>query len=81
MKKYQTEYPDLIKIVKFVRNRGQRAAVNAGFKLADGDVIGVISADLQDPFELFTEMLSFWEKGEKPFAFYCCPSELLSGSY
>jgi Glycosyltransferases involved in cell wall biogenesis len=65
MKKYQAEYPDKIKIAKFVRNRGQRAAVNCGFSLATGDVIGVISADLQDPFELFAEMLEQWEKGEK----------------
>lgn len=65
MKKYQKEYPHIIKIAKFLKNSGQRAAVNCGMSLAKGDVIGVISADLQDPFELFFEMLEFWENGEK----------------
>lgn len=65
MKKYQEEYPQIIKIAKFIKNSGQRAAVNCGMSLAKGDVIGVISADLQDPFELFYEMLEFWENGEK----------------
>lgn len=46
-----------------MKNCGQRAAVNCGMTIAKGDVIGVISADLQDPFELFTEMLAYWESG------------------
>lgn len=65
MKEYQRKYPSMIKIANFAKNSGQRAAVNCGMKLADGDVIGVISADLQDPFELFSEMLRYWEEGEK----------------
>ncbi len=65
MKEYQSKYPDKIKIAKFVRNKGQRAAVNCGFTMATGDVIGVISADLQDPFEKFVDMLKLYEQGEK----------------
>lgn len=64
MKQYQKEYPKLIRIAKFTKNNGQRAAVNCGMALANGDAIGVISADLQEPFELFAEMLGFWEQGE-----------------
>lgn len=63
MKEFQAMYPNQIKIVKLLKNSGQRAAVNCGMKIAKGDVIGVISADLQDPFELFSEMLAYWEKG------------------
>lgn len=63
MKKYQQQYPDLIRIASFTRNCGQRAAVNYGMKMAKGDVVGVISADLQDPLELFPEMLKKWEQG------------------
>lgn len=63
MEDYQRKYPEKIKIAKFARNCGQRAAVNCGMKLADGDFIGVISADLQDPFELFVEMLKYCEEG------------------
>lgn len=65
MREFKKQYPDKIKIAKFNKNYGQRAAVNCGMSMADGDVIGVISADLQDPFELFAEMLKYWENGEK----------------
>lgn len=65
MKSFQKKYPEMIKIANFVKNNGQRAAVNCGMSLANGDVIGVISADLQDPFELFYDMLDLWENGEK----------------
>ncbi len=63
MKEYQAMYSQNIKIVNLLKNSGQRAAVNCGMKIAKGDVIGVISADLQDPFELFAEMLNYWEQG------------------
>ena len=63
MKKYQSEYPDLIKIASLSRNFGQMACIHAGMDLAKGDVIGVISADMQEPFELFADMLKEWEKG------------------
>ena len=65
MKEYQEKYPELIKIAKFTRNYGQGAAVNCGISLAEGDVLGIISADLQDPFELFVDMLKYWERGYK----------------
>lgn len=65
MKKYQSEYPDLIKIASLSRNFGQMACIHAGMDLAKGDVIGVISADMQEPFELFADMLKEWEKGYK----------------
>jgi dolichol-phosphate mannosyltransferase len=41
------------------------AAIQAGFLAAKGDCIGMISADLQDPPELFKDMLDYWEKGIK----------------
>lgn len=65
MKQYQKKYPEIIKIAKFTRNFGQGAAVHCGMKMATGDVLGVISADLQDPFELFVDMLAYWEEGYK----------------
>lgn len=65
MKEYQAQYPNMIKIVKFTRNFGQGAAVNCGVSIASGDVIGIISADLQDPFLLFIDMLKAWEEGYK----------------
>lgn len=68
MKEYKEKYPDIIKIACFTRNFGQGAATRCGMEMAEGDVIGVISADLQDPLELFAEMLKYWEEGY-PFVF------------
>lgn len=65
MKKYRDAYPDLIRIATLTRNFGQGACSHACYDLAQGDVIGVISADGQDPFELFADMLKEWEKGCK----------------
>lgn len=63
MKKYQKEYPDIIKIASFTKNFGQGVAWDYGISIASGDAIGVISADLQDPLELFVDMLKEWENG------------------
>lgn len=64
--KYQTRYPAAkIKIVKLTKNFGQTPATQAGLREADGDCIGIISADLQDPYELFTIMVAKWETGTK----------------
>ncbi|MGO5097228.1 glycosyltransferase family 2 protein [Agathobaculum sp. LCP25S3_E8] len=63
MKQYQKRYPDCIRIAKFVHNFGQPLAIRHGIQMAKGDCIGVISADLQEPFELFVDMLEELERG------------------
>lgn len=63
MKGYQKEYPETIRIASLTRNFGQIMAIHCGVSLAKGAAIGVISADLQDPFELFADMLKEWESG------------------
>jgi polyisoprenyl-phosphate glycosyltransferase len=65
MLRFQEKYPDIIKIVKLTRNFGSMSAIQAGFTIATGDCVGMISADLQDPPELFLEMVNYWEKGIK----------------
>lgn len=65
MKKYKETYPDMFRIATLTRNFGQGACSHACYDLAEGDVIGIISADGQDPFELFADMLKEWEKGYK----------------
>lgn len=62
---YQNKYPKNIKVVKLTRNFGSMAAIQAGFSVATGDCVGMIAADLQDPPELFVDMISYWEKGVK----------------
>lgn len=61
------EYQDIsnILIIKLTRNFGQIPAIQAGLKYASGNYIGIISADLQDPPELFLEMVSYLAKGNK----------------
>ena len=62
---FQKKYPEIIKVVKLNRNFGSMAAIQAGLTIARGDCIGIIAADLQDPPELFVDMISHWEKGIK----------------
>lgn len=54
-----------IKLIKLSRNFGSMAAIQAGLHYAQGDCVGIIAADLQDPPELFLEMIKKWEKGKK----------------
>lgn len=68
MQKLKKQYPGLLHIIKFGKNYGQKMAMMAGIAAAKGDVIGVISADLQDPFELFADMLQKWADGYKAVA-------------
>ena len=65
LNEYYHEHPSIIKLVMLTKNFGQSQAIREGIRLADGDCIGVISADLQDPPELFLEMLVHWESGVK----------------
>jgi glycosyltransferase involved in cell wall biosynthesis len=65
LQKTYNRYKDKLVIVKLTRNFGQIAAIYAGFSLARGECVGIISADLQDPHELFIEMIKRWERGVK----------------
>ncbi|MBL7044481.1 MAG: glycosyltransferase family 2 protein [Pirellulaceae bacterium] len=58
-------HPDVITLVNLTRNFGQTPAIREGFRFARGDCVGVISADLQEPCELFVEMIRRWESGKK----------------
>jgi dolichol-phosphate mannosyltransferase len=62
---YQQRFPEQVKVVKLTRNFGTMAALQAGLTVASGDCVGVIAADLQDPPELFLEMIRHWEQGVK----------------
>jgi len=63
--KFKEKFPKEIIVVKLTRNFGQNGAMRAGLKISKGDCVGVISADLQDPPELFVDMVKHWEKGAK----------------
>lgn len=52
-----------IGVARLSRNFGKEAAMSAGFKLARGNAVVVIDADLQDPPERVGEMLAAWYRG------------------
>jgi glycosyltransferase involved in cell wall biosynthesis len=52
-----------VKAFSFSRNFGQVAAVIAGLQRCSGDAAIVMSADLQDPIELISEMITGWLNG------------------
>ena len=49
--------------VKLAKNFGQLSAMKAGYAMADADAVISISADLQDPSILVSQMSEIWERG------------------
>jgi polyisoprenyl-phosphate glycosyltransferase len=52
-----------VKVIVNARNVGPDRSGMHGFLQARGDAVGSLVADLQDPPELFVEMIREWEKG------------------
>ncbi len=52
-----------IACLRFSRNFGHQTAVAAGLRYVEGDVIGVLDADLQDPPEVMLAMVEKWREG------------------
>ncbi|MFY7732493.1 MAG: glycosyltransferase family 2 protein [Bacteroidia bacterium] len=59
-----------VKIIHFSRNFGHQAAVTAGINNTETDLAIIIDADLQDPPELFSEMLDLYNSSNCN-AIYC----------
>jgi dolichol-phosphate mannosyltransferase len=59
-----------VKVIHFSRNFGHQAAVTAGINNTETDLAIIIDADLQDPPELFEEMISLYNSS-KCNAIYC----------
>jgi dolichol-phosphate mannosyltransferase len=51
------------KVIRLSRNFGHQLALWTGLQRAQGDVIVVLDADLQDPPEVIAQFLAKWEKG------------------
>src|ERR1039457_538955 len=52
-----------VKVILNARNFGPDRSGMNGILQAQGDTVGILAADLQDPPELFVEMIREWEKG------------------
>jgi polyisoprenyl-phosphate glycosyltransferase len=63
--KHQAKHPDMISLIELTRNFGQTPAIQAGLQYASGHCVGIISCDLQEPFEKFIDMIQAWEGGAK----------------
>jgi polyisoprenyl-phosphate glycosyltransferase len=63
--RFAEKHPATIKVVKLTRRFGQTPATQAGLSNAAGDCVGIISADLQEPHELFVDMIREWERGAR----------------
>ena len=64
LKKLAADEPRM-KVAKLSRNFGSNPAVLAGLSLAQGDAVGALAADLQDPPALLHDMIKSWREGHK----------------
>lgn len=51
------------KVVRLSRNFGHQVAISAGLDMASGDAVILMDGDLQDPPELFPELVAKWKEG------------------
>jgi dolichol-phosphate mannosyltransferase len=54
-----------VEALSLSRNFGQVPAIMAGLRIARGDAVVVMSADLQDPVDLIAEMVHEWQGGNQ----------------
>ena len=54
---------EAVRVLSFSRNFGHQMAISAGIDHAQGDVVILIDADLQDPPELIQAMVEKWREG------------------
>ena len=69
-----------VKVIHFSRNFGHQSAVTAGIHFCRSDVAIIIDADLQDPPELFSDILHKYES-EQANVVYCVRENRKSESF
>jgi glycosyltransferase involved in cell wall biosynthesis len=84
-----TEYPDIVKALRFRRNFGKSAALSAGFKEAKGKFVITMDADLQDDPEEIPllieaigssyDLISGWKKKRHDSVIFTLPSRIANG--
>jgi dolichol-phosphate mannosyltransferase len=52
-----------VKVLNFSRNFGHQLAITAGTDYASGQAVIIIDSDLQDPPELFPDLIARWREG------------------
>lgn len=61
--RYLQQQDARFKYVSFSRNFGHQTAISAGLQYANGDVVAILDADLQDPPEELYRFLDMWRQG------------------
>jgi glycosyltransferase involved in cell wall biosynthesis len=62
LREMAAEFPE-IRVIVNARNFGHLRSPVHAFLQADGDAVGILLADIQDPPELFADMIAKWEQG------------------
>ena len=52
-----------VRVIRFSRNFGYQRSIMTNFLMARGDAAVQVDADLQDPPEMITQFLRYWEQG------------------
>lgn len=63
LKQMHQKYPEIVKIISFRKNYGKSAALSEGFRVAEGDIIITMDADLQDDPEEIPNLIAKLEEG------------------
>jgi len=63
MRKAQLKFPEVVSIVSLTRNFGLEGAIHAGLRMASGDMVVVMDADMQDPPAAILSMIRHHEAG------------------
>jgi glycosyltransferase involved in cell wall biosynthesis len=62
LREMAAEFPE-VQVIVNARNFGHLRSPMHAFLEADGDAVGILLGDLQDPPELFMDMIARWEEG------------------
>ncbi len=58
MQHLRREFPDLVRLVRFPGNRGKRAALDAGFRAATGEIVVTIDSDSEIEPQTISEIVA-----------------------
>lgn len=63
MRRVREIFPGVVTLVQLSRNFGLEGAIHAGLRMAAGDAVVAMDADLQDPPDVILKMVTEWENG------------------
>jgi dolichol-phosphate mannosyltransferase len=64
LRRFCAQHP-CVRALRFTRNFGKEAAIQAGLEHAEGDAVIVLDSDLQHPPELIPAMVDLWRGGAR----------------